>query len=43
MTKPDFPVFDCDSHVVEPPAVWEEYVPAKSRAKPLAPRTALAY
>ncbi len=28
----DFPVFDCDSHVVEPPAVWDEYVPAKSRA-----------
>ncbi len=28
----DFPVFDCDSHVVEPPLVWEEYVPAKERA-----------
>ena len=25
MTK-TFPVFDCDSHVVEPPAVWDEYV-----------------
>ena len=31
-TKKSFPVFDCDSHVVEPPAVWEEYVPAKVRA-----------
>ena len=31
-TRKDFPVFDCDSHVVEPPAVWDEYVPARSRA-----------
>ena len=30
--RKDFPVFDCDSHVVEPPAVWDEYVPARSRA-----------
>ncbi|MBI2202386.1 MAG: amidohydrolase [Candidatus Rokubacteria bacterium] len=30
MTK-RFPVFDCDSHVVEPPAVWDEYVPAARR------------
>jgi hypothetical protein len=28
----NFPVFDCDSHVVEPPAVWDEYVPARERA-----------
>jgi predicted TIM-barrel fold metal-dependent hydrolase len=28
----DFPVFDCDSHVVEPPAIWDEYVPSKSRS-----------
>src|SRR5262249_60885814 len=21
-TRKDFPVFDCDSHVVEPPAIW---------------------
>jgi uncharacterized protein len=28
----NFPVFDCDSHVVEPPLIWEEYVPAKDRA-----------
>src|SRR6185437_194815 len=28
----DFPVFDCDSHIVEPPAVWDEYVPARERA-----------
>ncbi len=32
ITRKSFPVFDCDSHVVEPPAVWDEYVPAKSRA-----------
>jgi hypothetical protein len=30
--RKEFPVFDCDSHVVEPPSVWDEYVPAKSRA-----------
>src|SRR5262245_10310599 len=30
--RKDFPVFDCDSHVVEPPSVWDEYVPSKSRA-----------
>ena len=28
----NFPVFDCDSHVVEPPLVWDEYVPAKIRS-----------
>lgn len=28
----NFPVFDCDSHVVEPPLIWEEYVPVKDRA-----------
>jgi predicted TIM-barrel fold metal-dependent hydrolase len=28
----NFPVFDCDSHVVEPPLIWEEYVPARERA-----------
>jgi hypothetical protein len=27
MTSKRFPVFDCDSHVVEPPAIWDEYVP----------------
>jgi predicted TIM-barrel fold metal-dependent hydrolase len=27
-----FPVFDCDSHVVEPPAIWDEYVPARVRS-----------
>ena len=27
-----FPVFDCDSHVVEPPLIWDEYVPSKIRA-----------
>ena len=30
--RKNFAVFDCDSHVVEPPAVWDEYVPATSRA-----------
>src|SRR5512135_3140386 len=28
----DISVFDCDSHIVEPPAVWDEYVPQKQRA-----------
>ena len=32
ITRKEFPVFDCDSHVVEPPAIWDEYVPARSRA-----------
>jgi len=27
MATKSFPVFDCDSHIVEPPAVWDEYVP----------------
>ncbi len=31
MTSKDFPVFDCDSHVVEPPEIWEEYVPSGIR------------
>jgi predicted TIM-barrel fold metal-dependent hydrolase len=31
-TTKGFSVFDCDSHVVEPPVVWDEYVPAKERA-----------
>ena len=30
--KKDFPIFDCDSHIVEPPAIWDEYVPANVRA-----------
>ncbi len=37
--RKDFPVFDCDSHVVEPPAIWDEYVPAKSRAAAHADRS----
>ena len=32
MVTKNFPVFDCDSHIVEPPAIWDEYVPAKDRA-----------
>src|SRR5437867_2250389 len=31
MTTKNFSVFDCDSHVVEPPEIWDEYVPAKVR------------
>ena len=27
-----FPIFDCDSHIVEPPAIWDEYVPRDVRA-----------
>src|SRR5260370_40612118 len=32
MATKSFPVFDCDSHIVEPPAIWDEYVPAGVRA-----------
>jgi uncharacterized protein len=32
MVSKSFPVFDCDSHVVEPPAIWDGYVPAAQRA-----------
>ncbi len=31
-TTKNFPVFDCDSHVVEPPLIWEEYVSAAVRS-----------
>jgi hypothetical protein len=31
MTK-DFAVFDADSHVVEPPALWETYLEPEYRA-----------
>ena len=31
MTK-DFPVFDADSHVVEPPTLWEKYLDPEYRA-----------
>ena len=27
----DFPVFDCDSHIFEPAAVWDEYIPRGQR------------
>ena len=30
-TTKNFPIFDCDSHIVEPPAIWDEYVPANVR------------
>ncbi len=30
--RKSFPVFDCDSHVVEPGAIWDEYVPKDKRA-----------
>src|SRR5215471_10029907 len=32
MEKKDFPIFDCDSHVVEPPEIWDEYVPSTIRS-----------
>ena len=32
MSAKTFPIFDCDSHIVEPPAIWDEYVPANVRA-----------
>jgi predicted TIM-barrel fold metal-dependent hydrolase len=32
MTTKAFSVFDCDSHVVEPPQIWDEYVPVPVRA-----------
>ena len=31
MITKSFPVFDCDSHIVEPPEIWDEYVPARVR------------
>ena len=27
----DFPVFDCDSHIYEPPEIWDKYIPQKNR------------
>jgi predicted TIM-barrel fold metal-dependent hydrolase len=32
MSTKTFPIFDCDSHIVEPPAIWDEYVPSGVRA-----------
>src|SRR2546425_425347 len=32
MVHKDFPIFDCDSHVVEPPEIWDEYVPSAIRS-----------
>jgi hypothetical protein len=32
MMVKSFPVFDCDRHIVEPPEIWDEYVPGKVRA-----------
>ena len=29
--RKSFPVFDCDSHIVEPRAIWDEYVPKGKR------------
>jgi len=31
MVTKSFPVFDCDSHIVEPPEIWDEYVPSRVR------------
>ena len=33
MTTKDFPVFDADSHVVEPPALWEKYLDPEYRER----------
>ena len=30
--KKDFPVIDVDSHILEPAAIWDEYVPHDYRA-----------
>ena len=27
----NFPVFDCDSHIYEPPEIWDKYIPQNSR------------
>lgn len=27
----NFPVFDCDSHIYEPPEVWDKYIPQANR------------
>ena len=32
MNAKTFSIFDCDSHIVEPPAIWDEYVPSQVRA-----------
>jgi hypothetical protein len=29
--KKDFPLFDCDSHVFEPPDVWDQYISSSQR------------
>ena len=29
--KKSFPVFDCDSHIFEPPEVWDKYIPSSQR------------
>ncbi len=27
----NFPVFDCDSHIYEPPEIWDKYIPRNNR------------
>ena len=27
----NFPVFDCDSHIYEPPEVWDKFIPENQR------------
>ena len=27
----NFPVFDCDSHIYEPPEVWDRFIPENQR------------
>ena len=29
--KKNFPVFDCDSHIYEPPEIWDKYIPQKQQ------------
>ena len=39
MATKDFVVFDSDSHVVEPPALWEKYLDPEYRALGYPPPT----
>ena len=27
----EFSVFDCDSHIYEPPEIWDKYIPQQNR------------
>ncbi len=30
----EFSVFDCDSHIYEPPEIWDKYIPQKIAISP---------